>query len=169
MPQTKTVFYGEDYFERGVQSGVSLYQNYSWMPELTIPMAMTIVDHLSIPRGAMVLDYGCAKGFLVKALRWLGRSAFGVDISEYAVKNADPEVKEFVGQEIPGGFHFDYVIAKDVLEHMPLEDILRFLDSLDASNIFVVVPLGDGTRYHVPAYELDKTHIVRQPLEWLDC
>lgn len=32
--------------------------------------------------------------------------------------------------------------------------------------MFVVVPLGDGNKYEVPAYELDKTHIIRENLEW---
>ena len=29
-----------------------------------------------------------------------------------------------------------------------------------------MVPLGDGTKYHIDAYEKDITHHIRQPLEW---
>ena len=36
-----------------------------------------------------VLDVGCAKGFLVEALRDQGLEAFGIDISEYAVQSKD--------------------------------------------------------------------------------
>ena len=71
--------YNESYFERGLESGLSLYQNYRWIPELTIPMAMTIIDFLGIKRHQTILDFGCAKGFLVKAFRLLYRSAYGVD------------------------------------------------------------------------------------------
>ena len=66
-----TNLFDENYFERGVETQTSLYQNYRWMPEQTIPMVMTIIDYLKIQRGATVLDFGCAKGFVVKAFRLL--------------------------------------------------------------------------------------------------
>jgi len=159
--------YQRDYFERGIQTGKSLYTDYHWMPEMTVPMAATMIDYLKIKRGARVLDIGCAKGFLVKALRWLGRDAYGYDISDYAVVNADPEVKSYLTRTLPipkEPFHF--AIAKDVFEHLPLRDLCRLLTNLKADVLFVIVPLGDGKRYNVPAYELDTTHIHRQPLIW---
>lgn len=91
--------YGEDYFERGIQTGISLYENYRWMPELTIPFAMRIIDYLHIERGESILDVGCAKGYLVKAFKWLGRDAYGIDISSYAINNADTEIKSYVKKE----------------------------------------------------------------------
>lgn len=69
--------YDREYFEYGVETGKSNYQNYRWIPELTIPMAMTIIDLLGIKPNESVLDYGCAKGYLVKALRMLHRNAWG--------------------------------------------------------------------------------------------
>lgn len=175
MRQDKGVFkeivrknpYQRDYFEKGIETGKSLYSNYRWMPEMTVPMAATMIDYLKIKRGARVLDIGCAKGFLVKALRWLGRDAYGYDISDYAVANADPEVKSYLTRTLPipkEPFHF--AIAKDVFEHLPLRDLCRLLTNLKADVLFVIVPLGDGKRYNVPAYELDTTHIHRQPLIW---
>ena len=175
MRQDKGVFkeivrknpYQRDYFEKGIETGKSLYSNYRWMPEMTVPMAATMIDYLKIKRGARVLDIGCAKGFLVKALRWLGRDAYGYDISDYAVVNADPEVKSYLTRTLPipkEPFHF--AIAKDVFEHLPLRDLCRLLTNLKADVLFVIVPLGDGKRYNVPAYELDTTHIHRQPLIW---
>ena len=32
--------------------------------------------------------------------------------------------------------------------------------------LFIIVPLGNGKRFNTPSYELDKTHIHRQPLIW---
>ena len=84
--------YDEDYFENGIKTGKSCYENYRWLPELTIPMAMTIIDLLKIQRFETVLDFGCAKGYLVKAFKLLYRNAFGVDASPYAIANCDSEV-----------------------------------------------------------------------------
>ena len=43
-----------------------------------------------------VLDIGCAKGFLVSAFKELGVVAYGVDISEYAISCAQPEIKPYL-------------------------------------------------------------------------
>lgn len=157
--------YNEDYYERGIQAGLSLYENYHWMPELTIPMAMTIIDYLGIRRGDTVLDFGCAKGYLVKALRWLGRDAYGYDVSEYAVHHGDSEVVEYISTD---GWNrtFDYVIAKDVLEHIDEDAVAGVVHSLSGHILLAIVPLGDGQKYNVEAYEMDVTHKIRQPLPW---
>lgn len=157
--------YNYNYYERGIQTGLSLYTNYKWIPDLTIPMAMAIIDYLGIKRGQRVLDYGCAKGYMVKALRWLGRDAYGCDISEYALSSCDPQISSFLSKD-PPKIQFHYTIAKDTFEHMKIKDIKRLLTNLDSKVLFVIVPLGDGKRYFIPAYELDKTHIHKQPLYW---
>lgn len=157
--------YGSDYYERGTITGQSLYANYRWMPEATIPMAMTIIDVLKIPRHASVLDVGCAKGYLVKALRWLGRNAYGYDISSYAIEHCDPEVATVVSTE-PPALVAEYAIAKDVLEHFTPDEVDEFLRTVLAKRLFVVVPLGDGQQYYVPANEQDITHVIREDLSW---
>ena len=40
--------YNGDYFERGAETGVSLYSNYRWLPELTIPMCHHIIQFLNL-------------------------------------------------------------------------------------------------------------------------
>ena len=119
------------YYERGIQSGISLYTDFRWIPDLTIPMAMAIIDYLGIKRGQRILDYGCAKGYMVKALRWLGREAYGCDISDYALKSADHEITSFLSKELPKT-HFHYTVVKDTSEHMQTKDIKRLLTKLDS-------------------------------------
>ena len=162
--------YDKDYYECGIESGKSLYNNYRWMPELTIPFCSRIVEHLKISTEQKVLDFGCAKGYSVKAMRLLGRQAWGFDISNYAISSAPTDVREFVSsdKEYFKDINFDWVIAKDVLEHVPfdqIDDVLSWIRS-KGKNVFVVVPLGDGEKYVVPAYELDKTHVIRQDKDW---
>jgi len=52
-------FYDADYYLRGIETGKSCYQNYRWLPELTMPMVMRIIDYLHIRPDQTILDYGC--------------------------------------------------------------------------------------------------------------
>ena len=167
MNSLKNLF-DEKYFEDGVRSRVSAYENYRWMPERTIREASSIINNIKFDT---VLDYGCAKGFMVHALRLLGKEAYGADVSEYAVENCHPKVKEYLQviettEQLTGGW--DLIIAKDVLEHIPKDLIPSVLSELRrrCKTLFVAVPLGDGKRYRIREYEMDVTHVVREPEEW---
>lgn len=163
--------FNENYYENGINTGVSLYTNYRWIPELSIPLAFHIIELLQIKKEHTILDYGCAKGYLVKALRLLNRQSYGVDISEYAINNADKYIENYVKhihnvEDIKE--NYDFVISKDVFEHIPkntLTHIVSYLRKI-TKTMFVVVPLGDGTKYFIDSYELDKTHIIRENKDW---
>ena len=86
--------YDENYFERGLQLGISGYTSYSWMPELTLKMAEFLAEDLNL-RNKTALDFGCAKGYLVKALRIYGIEAYGYDASEYAISQAPKEIGRY--------------------------------------------------------------------------
>ena len=87
--------YDREYFENGIITGKSCYQNYRWMPETTIKMAFNIIKYLHLPEGARFLDFGCAKGYLVKALRLLDIDAYGCDVSKYTIEMADAESQDY--------------------------------------------------------------------------
>jgi len=161
--------YDADYYERGVESGKGCYQNYRWIPELTCSMAMSIIDYLELKRGARVLDYGCAKGYLVKALRLLGRDAYGVDISQYAIEHVDTDVRPYCAL-IDGKYSwcekFDVCIAKDVLEHIPELQIKKMLSEINADRMFVIIPLGDDGIFRAPANNCDVTHVTCHDRGW---
>jgi SAM-dependent methyltransferase len=169
--------YTPDYYERGVEVGLSLYSNYRWMPELTIPMAHEITTQLGIEDNELILDFGCAKGYLVKALRLLHfEHAHGSDISGYAIRCAPQDVEDHVieydGVPRPQSFGltdgWDWVIAKDVLEHIGKEELAHILRAAAtfSINLFAIIPLAEDGKYVVPAYEMDKTHIIREDREW---
>jgi SAM-dependent methyltransferase len=161
--------FNKDYYEDGISSGVSCYENYRWLPEMTIPAVMSYIDYLEIPRKAKVLDFGCAKGYYVKAFRLLHRDAWGCDISEYAIKSSDAEVFDYLkvcGDEVvPFNTSFDFVVAKDVLEHLDEECInllLYKLSIMGVNTFFVSVPLADDCgKYIIPNAEKDITHKIR--------
>ena len=107
--------FDEDYFERGPETGKSIYQHYHWLPKMTFGMARAFINEMKPQKHETIIDYGCAKGFFVKALRRLGYQAYGVDISKYAIEHADPEVKKYVFIKPKGHYHLGF--TKDVLEH----------------------------------------------------
>lgn len=175
----RAVEFNEDYFMRGQETGVSNYTNYSWMPDVTLKLAESIKSYLGMKKGANILDWGCARGFLVRAFRELGMAAYGYDISEWAVTNCDPTVSGYV--MTPAKFDafvktakdFDWIVAKDVLEHVPLnalESTVKDLLSMARVGMFIVVPLTayDGADFICPRDNQDATHVVRWTLgTWL--
>jgi hypothetical protein len=171
MKTLSDTLYDEDYFERGIQSGKSCYEHYRWIPELTIPMAHFIVSHLGLRPGDSVLDYGCAKGYTVRALRLLGIEAYGCDISEYALENIDPDTRPncwLVNTGLPVPFSMvEWILSKDVLEHMSESDLDKFLiQSLECGQAFHVIPLGDNGKFRIPEYSKDITHRLAKDEQW---
>jgi SAM-dependent methyltransferase len=82
--------FGREYFDGTREQGYGGYRyDGRW-----IPIAQDIVRHFGLKAGDRVLDIGCGKGFLVKDLMKVcpGLEAYGIDISEYAVMNCEPEV-----------------------------------------------------------------------------
>lgn len=82
--------FGKEYFDGPREQGYGGYRyDGRW-----IPIAEDIIRHFKLKAGDRVLDVGCGKGFLVKDLMKVcpGLEAFGLDISEYAVINCEPEV-----------------------------------------------------------------------------
>lgn len=163
--------YDADYFLRGKESGKSLYENYRYLPELTIPMVQTIIEHCNIQKGARVLDYGCARGYTVKTLRGLGYEAYGYDISEWAVQNSDPQIRQCVTTDkkfaLDPPVSYEWIIAKDVLEHVRyVKSVVVDLMKIAEKGLFVVVPLSkfDNSPYVINDYEKDTTHIQRYTL-----
>lgn len=164
--------YDEDYYIRGISSGKSNYENYSWKPELTIPLAKSLVGVMGIESGDTVLDYGCARGYIVKALREIGVDAWGFDISTWAIQNCDEKVKRFLRNELPN-LPVDRVLLKDLCEHLQVIDLMKAADWLlkyTRKGILIVVPLSSqvGGQYVRREDDMDVTHVIRWPLEeWM--
>lgn len=110
------------------------YSNSSEIREYFDKLAKNIVDKFN-PK--TVLDCGCAMGYLVSSLRRLGVEAFGVDISEYAIFNVEPEIKEYcfnmsitdkLLKELPN--KFDLVVCNRILDCMGYEDVAITLNNI---------------------------------------
>ena len=142
--------FDREYFEQGPMTGKSLYTNYRWLPELTIPFCHHLARECPFHIDETILDFGCAKGYITYALRLLGFKAYGVDISEYAISQAPKEVNGYVEMIEPyaelSPRHWNWIICKDILEHIPYDHIDEQLQILADScdDLIAMVPLGDG-------------------------
>ena len=172
--------FDKNYYEDGISKGLSCYENYRWIPELTYPMAHKFYNFLKLGKKSNVLEYGCAHGFLVKCLNDYGVNTYGVDISEFAIKNSLADISDKVtiikNNNLINAIKkfkfnkkvFDWIISKDVFEHIPQKELKNILNQMNkiTKNLFVIVPLGDNSKYRIQQYHLDKTHIIIKNEEW---
>ena len=112
--------YGQMYFDGPREYGYGGYKyDGRWKS-----VAKDLIDHFGLVAGDRLLDIGCAKGFLVKELVDLGIDAYGIDISDYAVRNCHPDV---IGRIHLGNIEslpfpdnsFRSVTAIDVVHNLP--------------------------------------------------
>ena len=126
--------YGELYFDGPRTYGYGGYRyDGRW-----IPVAEDIVKHFNLKPGDQVLDVGCAKGFLVKDLMKVcpGIEAFGLDISEYALRHCEPEV---VGRLQLGSADnlpfpdksFNAVLAINTIHNLERADAIRAVREIE--------------------------------------
>jgi SAM-dependent methyltransferase len=125
--------YGEMYFDGPRDYGYGGYKyDGRW-----VPVAKDIIKYFGLKPGHKVLDVGCAKGFLVKDLLCTlpGLEVFGLDISEYAIKNAPHEVagRLYMGSAdhlpFPDGA-FDCVISLDTVHNLPRDRAMAALQEI---------------------------------------
>jgi SAM-dependent methyltransferase len=125
--------FGREYFDGTREQGYGGFRyDGRW-----IPIAEDIIKHFSLNSGNKVLDVGCAKGFLVKDLMKVcrGIEAFGLDISDYAVKNCEPEV---VGRLHLGDVRslpfpdnsFDVVLSINTIHNLDRSDCVNALKEI---------------------------------------
>lgn len=167
-------YYSEDYFLSGTESGKSSYSSYRWLPDTSLPQALYAKRHLGIQDHHTILDFGCARGFFVKALRMQGMQAYGYDHAEWPIQNCDEAVKNFVSNDLNlAPLYYDHIWAKDVFEHLSVNQLMDLFPKMcDAArkSILVIVPL---TSYHGGAYkrqedEADPSHVIRFTLDdWI--
>ena len=113
--------FNEDYYERGKAKGISRYAGYVYSGQWDL-WADYVIKRFS-PKN--LIDVGCAKGFLVYALRKRGVEAYGADVSEYALANAPPGIDKFLfkvdlnHERLPfTNEFFDVVTCIETIEHI---------------------------------------------------
>ena len=155
--------FDRDYYEDGIRKGISGYENFHYISTRSYSEASEIVKRFDFQS---VIDFGAAKGFLVHALRQLGKEAYGEDISEYALKNCIKTVQKYMSK--PCDRKADFLIGKDVLEHVEKKDMYSTLNFLreKANQFLFVIPLGNKGILRIREYEVDTTHVTKEDEDW---
>jgi SAM-dependent methyltransferase len=126
--------YTQDYFTGGLtyKDSAGKPQQYHG-PGLVWHGFQYVADALCnlIPFSSVV-DIGCGGGDLLHRLLKAGKAVSGIDISEWVIAHADPEVRPFLhcGDITQSWTHagFDLVMATDLLEHIYEEDLPNTFD-----------------------------------------
>lgn len=115
-------FFDDKYFLEGTKSNYTLdFFDWERKKEIYRAMAKELNDQFHPNR---VLDIGCALGFHVQGFRDNQVEAYGVDISEWAIKHGKPncQVIDITEQKLPFEDNFfDLITCFDVLEHIPIQ------------------------------------------------
>jgi SAM-dependent methyltransferase len=113
-------YFDESYYQDGSKRGTA-YVNYreDARNSQTFRELASAIQEVFQPR--RVLDVGCATGTTVRLLNEMGCEAYGVDVSEWAVRNAEHSNVRLASADqlpFPDDF-FDLVFSCHAMEHIP--------------------------------------------------
>ena len=137
--------FGFDYWDGDRKTGYGGFKyDGRW-----VPIAKRLAAHYGLTSGQKVLDVGCGKGFLLHDLMQIvpGLEVHGLDLSQYAIYHAKPEVQPFLTQgtaaKLPYPDHFfDFVISINALHNLycyELDSALREIERVGKQNKYIVV------------------------------
>jgi glycosyltransferase involved in cell wall biosynthesis/2-polyprenyl-3-methyl-5-hydroxy-6-metoxy-1,4-benzoquinol methylase len=122
-------WYDEDYFENGAKSNWD--QGYQWPLFSSLFQETATFLTATYPEANSYLDIGCAKGFLVRALRDQGRECWGFDHSQWAIDRAGEPVRQFLRQvsvdDVSYDRQFDVLLAFAIFESLTEAQVRSFL------------------------------------------
>jgi glycosyltransferase involved in cell wall biosynthesis/2-polyprenyl-3-methyl-5-hydroxy-6-metoxy-1,4-benzoquinol methylase len=151
--------YGEQYYKNYPSDSGLPYERADVWLNFFAHIAERIIEHVH-PRTA--LDVGCAKGFLVEALRDRGVEAFGLDISEYAIGQIRKDIRPFcwVGSAADAlTRRYDLIVCIEVLEHLSEIDAQTAVANLCEHSDDILFSSS-------PDHHPDPTHVNVQPVEY---
>ncbi len=127
--------FGKEFFDGERKHG---YGGFNYNPRFWSEVVKTFRDHWKLNVDSSLLDVGCAKGFMLHDLQELipGIKLKGIDISDYAIENSMPSVKENLlvadAKKLPFPDNsFDYVISINTIHNLEIDDCGKALREIE--------------------------------------
>lgn len=165
-------WYDADYFEHGIKSNWDSGYRWPTFQKLFRETAAFLAG--TFPVANSYLDAGCAKGFLVKALREAGKDARGFDASPWAIEHVEAEARPYVRLAGVDDYCFhepvDLLVAFDLFAHLTEEQAARFLERARPHvrvALLAVIATFDEAAPPDPK-DRDLSRITRQTRAWWD-
>ena len=166
-------WYDEAYFETGDKSNWD--DGYEWGPfeRLFRETASFLVE--MFPDAASFLDAGCAKGFLVRALREAGKECWGFDFSPVAIRQAEPCAKPYITlsgvDDVRLERPIDVLLAFDLLSHLTEAQAESFVARARACTRTAIVATiksvdAAAKRSYEDDGDRDLSHIMLRSRDW---
>tara|TARA_B110000259_G_C13937218_1_gene371305 strand:- start:371 stop:1027 length:657 start_codon:yes stop_codon:yes gene_type:complete len=138
--------FDKDFFDGDRKYG---YGGYNYNPRFWTSVVKDFSDYYKLKDGSKILDIGCGKGFMIYDFLQHNNKYIvkGIDISDYAVKNSMPEVKDNVevGNAKELQFEdnfFDLVISINTIHNLEKEECatsLREIERVSKKDKFIIV------------------------------
>lgn len=101
-------------------------------------VAEKLIDIYKLNNNSHILDVGCGKGYLLYEIKQLlpNCTIVGMDISEYALKDAKPEIAEYLVHHDArdklnfADKHFDLVLSLTTLHNLILPELVQALSEI---------------------------------------
>jgi len=126
-----------------------------------------------VDRDSLIIDFGCAVGFLIEGLREAGlKNTIGVEISDWAREIAQKNgllVHKSIDDIVFS--RPDLLIALDVFEHMTDQEIAKVLTKTNPRALLVRIPSSTdgGKTFTLEVSRQDPTHInCKTKEQWIE-
>jgi len=123
--------FGKEFFDGARSHG---YGGFSYDSRYWSNVVLDFKEHWNLESGNLLLDIGCAKGFMLYDFKMLLPKllVFGIDISQYAIDNAKDEVREFCQVANANLLPFDdnsvdFSISITTLHNLDEKDLIKAL------------------------------------------
>lgn len=153
--------YDRDFFDGPRRFG---YGGYKYDGRF-VPVAQALIKQYGLNSKSRVMDFGCAKGFLLKDLKDLcGCECYGYDVSRYALENSVVPITKPKATE-----DFDLIVSLGTLHNFKLPELKTMLQYFNnaARNAYITVDSYRNIRelFNLQCWTLTCEQFLR-PREW---
>jgi 2-polyprenyl-3-methyl-5-hydroxy-6-metoxy-1,4-benzoquinol methylase len=164
--------FGKAFFDGDRSHG---YGGFSYHPRFWQPVVPDFQRHFALKAGDSMLDVGCAKGFMMKDMAESipGLVVKGIDISDYAIENALPDMRAHVqvanAVSLPfADASFDVVISINSIHNLAREECGKSLQEIERvarRGAFITV---DAYRNEEERHRMDAWNLTAQTIMHVD-